>query len=132
MPFNDRACAVKEDRSWVMSWFVSISTQTLPTGVTVESFLAGMASPLFAMRMSRPSVLSATVLPPALGPVMMRQSLPRGIRMSRGTVAIVPRRSRRMGWRAPMRFISSPPMAGITAPDRAAHRALAASRSSLP
>ena len=64
----------KVDRDWAMDCSSPMSASTREKIRTVESSLAGIWRPHWAMRVIRPRVFSVTVLPPVLGPVMTRVS----------------------------------------------------------
>ena len=64
----------KVDRDWAMDCSSPISASTREKTRMVESSLAGMCRPHWAMRVMRPRVFRVTVLPPVLGPVITRVS----------------------------------------------------------
>ena len=64
----------KVDRDWAMDCSSPMSASTRLKTRTVESAPAGMCRPHWAMRVSRPMVFRVTVLPPVLGPVIIRVS----------------------------------------------------------
>ena len=64
----------KVDRDWAMDCSSPMSASTRSKIRTVESDPVGMCRPHWAMRVSRPMVFKVTVLPPVLGPVIIRVS----------------------------------------------------------
>ena len=62
------------DRDWAMDCSSPMSESTRSKIRTVESAPAGMCRPHWAMRVMRPMVFRVTVLPPVLGPVIIRVS----------------------------------------------------------
>ena len=77
--------AEKVERVRSMDCSSPMSASTLPSTGTVVPGAAGTCMPERAMSCSTPTVLSATVLPPAFEPVMTMQEQPRPSSKSRGT-----------------------------------------------
>ena len=91
----ERMWPEKVDSDWAIDCSSPMSAKTSRMTGRREPGAAGMCRPDWCISASRPSVRSATVLPPVLGPVMTsaRKSVPS--RMSIGTTRPV-----RPGWRA--------------------------------
>ena len=64
----------KVERDWAMDCSSPISESTRSKIRTVESAPAGICRPHWAMRVMRPMVFRVTVLPPVLGPVIIKVS----------------------------------------------------------
>ena len=66
----DRRWPENVERHWAMDCSSPMSANTSPNTGSREPASAGTWSPAWCISASRPSVRSATVLPPVLGPVI--------------------------------------------------------------
>ncbi len=78
---------LKVERSASRSWSSPTVATRAPSQGTRLPAAAGIGSPHWAARASRPMVLSATVLPPAFGPVITRTRRAAASSTSSGTIA---------------------------------------------
>jgi hypothetical protein len=78
------------ERSWARLCSSPITASTWSASGTRLPGAAGMWHPAWAMRTRRPAVSSATVLPPAFGPLRTRPGRSAGTRRSIGTTSPAP------------------------------------------